>query len=159
MIYKLVGTVLVLSCAVAYSEQRGKKDRERIRNAKTLLRFFDACRSGVSSYALTLAEIIDGFECEQGWSDLLLKIRSNGLANSAELAKEVLCGAEERDIYANFAHRFGRGFIRDSEEVCRECSDKLKGIIAELEDKAKKDGRTRLAISLCVSFMTCLLFL
>ena len=159
MIYKLIGAALIVTCAVVYSEQKGRKDSERIRNVKTLLRFFDACRSGVSSYALTLAEIIDGFGCEQGWSDLLFKIRSNGLVNSAELANEVLSGAEERDIYANFAQRFGRGFIRDSEEVCRECSDKLKGIIAELEDKAKKDGRTRLAISLCVSFMTCLLFL
>lgn len=158
--YKLVGTVMVVFCAVLYSQQKGKNDRERIEKAKTLLRFLDACASKVSCYALTLGEIIDGFECKSPeWSALFEKIKSDGLSRSAEAAGAVLAGKEELEIYTVFLERFGRGFIKESEEVCRECAQSLRELITALENKAKKDGKARFALSLCVSLMTCLLFL
>ena len=159
MIYKLAGTALVVFCAFIYSEQRGRIERERIEATKVLLRFFEACASKVSCHSLTLSEIIDGFECDrEEWNALFKKIKSDGLLHSVKFAGAVLCGKEELEIYTDFAQRFGLGFIKESENVCREGAERLRELICELDARAKKDGRARLALSLCVSFMTCLLF-
>ena len=155
---KLMGATLTVLTALVYSAVKNRETRERIVKCKLLCDFLCECKMQVECHALPLEGILT--RCSSYLPQEFIECaRRDGLAVAVKKCASILfCGEKERLLLAEFAEGFGKSPAGAEAERCEECIKKLERHTVALENGAKTECKTRLAVSLCVSLMTVLLF-
>lgn len=155
---RLVGAAVTVISALLYSLSQNFAVNARIKKCKALLSFLAECRRDLECHSLPIAEIIRlspyGTDAE-----LVRAVKREGLAAAVEARiNRLLDGEEERTLFIEFAHGFGRGHTEGEAARCDGYIEMLKKHTETLENSAKAECKARITVSLCVSLMAVLFF-
>ena len=155
---KLIGALITVLCALAYSVSKNSAADLRIKKCKQLCRFLCECRHSLERHARPIEDIVNELPLE-AYADFAEAVRRAGLEAAVSRFKDdLVSGKEERAILTEFAEGFGRGHTDDEAARCERYAEMLEKHTERLENSVRTEAKARLAVSLCASLMAVLFF-